>query len=108
VAADHRIVETSIRIDPGEAIVQGASVSFPVAVRATQVRVLDANALREQIKGKSLDEARAILEPYGEVALSVWPEWVGTIPTIDARLELTVGPEAPSPAPGSPGGSVAP
>jgi baseplate J-like protein len=108
VAADHRIVESAIRVDPGEAIVQGESVSFPVTVRATQVRVLDVEALREQVKGKPVDEARDILEGYGEVTLSVWPDWVGTIPTIDARLELTVGPEAPSPEPGSPSGSGAP
>jgi hypothetical protein len=108
VAADHRIVESSIRIDTGEPIVQGESVSFPVTARAAQVRVLDANALREQVKGKAVDEARSILEQYGEVTLSVWPDWVATIPTIDARLELSVGPEAPSPEPGTPSGSVAP
>ena len=108
VAADHRIIESSIDTDIGEAIVQGESVTFPVTVRATQVRVLDANALREQIKGRPLDEARSILEGYGDVTLSVWPDWVATIPTIDARLELSVGPAAPSPEPGSPSGSVAP
>ncbi|MEX2010639.1 MAG: baseplate J/gp47 family protein [Chloroflexota bacterium] len=108
VVAEHRIVESSIQVDPDEAIVQGESVSFPVTVRATQVRLLDAKALREQIKGKPVDEARSILRQYGLVTLSVWPDWVATIPTIDARLELRVGPEAPSPEPGSPSGSVAP
>ncbi len=95
VAADHRIVESSIDIDVGDAIVQGENVSFPVTARAAQMRVLDANALREQVKGKPIDEARSILEDYGEVTLSVWPDWVATIPTIDARLALTVEPEAP-------------
>jgi hypothetical protein len=108
VAADHQIVESSIRTDPGEPIVQGESVSFPVTVQATQIRVLDPKALREQIKGKPLGEAREILAGYGEVTLSVWPEWVGTIPTIDARLQLTVGPAGSSPEPGTPSGSVAP
>lgn len=107
VAADHRIVDSSIQTDPGEPIVQGENVSFPVTVRATQVRLLDADALRGQVKGKSLDEARAILGEYGEVTLSVWPDWVGTIPTIDARLALTVEPESPGPEP-DPSGSVAP
>jgi len=107
-AADHRIIEGSIDTDIGEPIVQGESVSFPVTVRATQVRVLDANALREQIKGKPIEEARSILEGYGEVTLSVWPDWVATIPTIDARLELSVGPATPSPEPGSPSGSITP
>jgi Baseplate J-like protein len=108
VAAEHQIVETSIRTDPGEPIVQGESVSFPVTVRATQIRLLDARALREQVKGKTLDQARAILEDYGDVTLSVWPDWVSTIPTIDARLELRVGAAGPSPEPGTPSSSVAP
>jgi hypothetical protein len=37
--------------------------------------------------------------------MSVWPDWVTTIPTIDARLQLEVGPAAPTEAPS---GSAAP
>ena len=109
VAADHRLVESSIQIDIGEALVQGQDVSFPVTVRATQVRVLDAEALRGQVKGRSLAEARSILEQVGDVDMSVWPDWVTTIPTIDARLQLEVGPAAPTAAPvAAPSGSAAP
>jgi hypothetical protein len=108
VTADHRLVESSIRIEIGEAIVLGESVSFPVTARAAQVRVLDRNALREQVKGRSIAEARSILDEFGEVELTVWPDWVATIPTIDARLELRVGPEAPGPEPSDAGGSAAP
>lgn len=108
VAADHRLIESSIETEIGDAIVQGESVTFPVTVRASQVRVLDASALRAEIKGKLIAEARSILEEYGDVALTVWPDWVATIPTIDARLELTVTPAASSPEPSRPGGSVAP
>jgi hypothetical protein len=108
VAADHRLIESSIETEIGDAIVLGESVTFPVTVRASQVRVLDANALREEIKGKPIAEARSILEEYGDVDLTVWPDWVATIPTIDARLELTVTPAASSPEPSRPGGSVAP
>ncbi|MDQ2964911.1 MAG: baseplate J/gp47 family protein, partial [Chloroflexota bacterium] len=61
VAADHRLIESSVDIKIGEAIVQGESVSFPVTARAAQVRVLDEKALREQIKGRSIADARAIL-----------------------------------------------
>jgi baseplate J-like protein len=108
VASDHRLVESSIHIDIGEAIVQGGNVSFPVTATAAQVRVLDAHALRERVKGRPLEEARSILGEVGDVELSVWPDWVETIPTIDARLELKVEPEAPSPGPNDASGSPSP
>ncbi|HEV8489457.1 MAG TPA: baseplate J/gp47 family protein [Candidatus Limnocylindrales bacterium] len=108
VTADHRLVESSIQIDIGEALVQGENVSFPVTVRAAQVRVLEADALRGQIKGRSLAEARSILEEFGDVEMSVWPDWVTTIPTIDARLQLEVGPAPLSPAPSPADGTTAP
>ena len=40
--------------------------------------------------GRPLDEARRILGPYGTVHLSVWPDWVSTVPTLDGRVELTL------------------
>ncbi|MGZ8528490.1 MAG: hypothetical protein ACXWWR_06810, partial [Candidatus Limnocylindrales bacterium] len=56
---------------------------------------------RESIKGKSVDEARSILGRYGTVSIDTWPGFVSSIPTIDARLDLTVASDAgaPSPAP---------
>jgi hypothetical protein len=39
--------------------------------------------------GRPLAEARAILATYGEAELSVWPEWVGTIPTFDTRVAVS-------------------
>ena len=67
------------------------------------IAVLDPAALREEIKGKSVDEARSILGRYGTVTISTWPGFVSSIPTIDARLDLTVGGDgaASSPAPSS-------
>src|SRR3712207_8880408 len=54
---------------------------------ASQIRLVDTPALREEIKGKPVEEARAILDQYGDVDLSVWPDWVSAIPTLDGRLE---------------------
>ena len=38
--------------------------------------------------GKPLDQAREILATYGEAQLNVWPDWVGTVPTLDTRVEV--------------------
>jgi hypothetical protein len=112
VAEGYRLVEDSIEIVPGDPVVDGETVTFPVSASAQQIRLLDADRLREEIKGKPIAQARTLLERYGAVRLNVWPEWVTAIPTIDARLTLRIeAPPAagsgPSPSP-RPGASPAP
>ena len=78
-----------------EIVVTGTSITFPVAATARQIATLDPAAIEAQILGKPVDEARSILEAYGPVELTVWPDWVATIPTIDSRVEVAVnGPVA--------------
>jgi hypothetical protein len=117
VQTGHRLVDDSIEVGPAEASIDGEIVTFTLTAGARQIRVLDAADLRELVRGKPVEEARRLLETYGEVELSVWPDWVTTIPTIDARLELTVdsdagggaGRSSPSPrASAAPTGSAAP
>ncbi|MGZ3632696.1 MAG: hypothetical protein ACXVAH_08505, partial [Candidatus Limnocylindrales bacterium] len=55
-------------------------------------RQLDQAALLAQVKGKSVDEARAILEPFGAVSIQTWPFYVSSIPTFDNRVTLTIAP----------------
>jgi hypothetical protein len=117
VAADHRLVEDSVSVTTGEPTIDGAVVTFPVTATAQQVRELDAKALLAQVKGKSVPQARSILEQFGQVELSVWPDWVTAIPTIDARVSLTAETSSTPVEPGesgspdetgSPGASAAP
>ncbi len=89
----HRLVEGSVKVDVDPAIVSGGRVTFPVTATASQVPILDAAALKASILGLSLADARAALEPYGRVELSAWPDWVGSIPTIDGRVDLRVSGE---------------
>ena len=51
--------------------------------------------------GRTLDEARDILAAYGTAQVHAWPDWVSTIPTFDARVELVIDEALPveSPAP---------
>jgi hypothetical protein len=97
----YRLIEASIEIEPGDPFVEGEAVVFPLSARASQVAVLDRDELLAAIKGRPVHQARAILEEFGQVDVEVWPDWVTTIPTLDARLSLEieeVGAEGASPS----------
>ncbi|MEO8462767.1 MAG: baseplate J/gp47 family protein [Chloroflexota bacterium] len=92
--------ESSIAIKVGSPIVAGTTITFPVTVRATETRDVDEAALRAMIHGLGVPQARTVLGAYGAVTITVWPDWVTTIPTNDARLALTI--EIPPGSSGSP------
>ena len=92
---------SDIQVSPGS--LQGGAIRFPVTVTARQVRLLDPEAIEAEIRGLSLDDARAALEGYGTVDLQVWPDWVSAVPTIDGRVQVTIdrgdGPPVEGPTP---------
>ncbi len=90
VDPDHELVAGSTQIKVGDAVVSGQSVSFPVTATAQQIAILDAAELTAMVLGKPVDEARRILEPYGQVELSVSPDWSGSVPSFASRVNLTV------------------
>jgi hypothetical protein len=57
--------------------------------------VPDAAELKRLILGKPFDEARSILAPFGNVELKLWPDWVTSVPTLDARVDVEVQPPLP-------------
>jgi hypothetical protein len=110
VGADHRLVEGSVEIVPGDPTVSAGEVSFPVTAKATRVPILDPAQLLGLIKGRTVAEARTILAQFGDVVITPWPEWVTSIPGIESRVTIEIvgqtggtSDESPSPA-----GSVAP
>ena len=107
-----RLDEWSIVQTLGEPIIIGTSITFPVTVRATETRIIDGTALRDRIRGLGLPQARTVLGAYGQVTISVWPDWVTTIPANDNRVSLEIdeptGSSAPSTTGGSQGASGAP
>ncbi len=107
VDPDHQLVAGSVQIDVGDPVVVGQTVSVPVTASAQQVAILDPDELTRLILGKPIDEARAILEPYGEVAISVSPDWSGSIPSFESRVDLTVAEQVRIETP-APSGSATP
>ena len=106
VDPDHQLVAGSTDIEVGDAVVNGQSVSFPVTVSAQQIAVLDPGDLTKMVVGKPVEEAKAILAPYGDVVITVSPDWSGSVPGFESRVHLTVATpvqiETPAPS-GSPG-----
>lgn len=90
VAAGSELVEDSIDIEVGTAVVVDGVVTFPVSASATQVAVLDPDELKTLILGKTPAEAEVILAPYGTAVIELSPSWVSTIPTFENRVDLTV------------------
>ena len=101
-----QVDEGSIVPTLGVPIIIGTTITFPVTVRATETRIVDAAALRDRIRGLGLPQARTVLGAYGQVTISVWPDWVTTIPDNDSRVSFEIdGPTGSGALPSSPGGS---
>jgi len=98
VEPGYALVDGSSEVSPAQGVVEGGVITFPVTITARQVLQLDTAAIESEIRGKPLAEAQTILQRYGTPELSVWPDWVGTIPTIDARVDVRSSvPEAGTP-----------
>jgi hypothetical protein len=104
VKADHELVAGSVVVSVGKATVSGDTVSFPATATAQQVAVLDPGTLRRLVLGKSLDDARTALAQFGDVTVTAWPDWVGSVPTIESRVSVSIDASVPveTPAPSGP------
>ena len=99
VAPGNVLVDGSVRIEPGTPVVEGQEISFPVAVRAAQVAIPDAAELKSLVMGRTADEAEELLAEYGEVEVTLWPDWVSSVPTMDGRVTVEVGTPIPAEEP---------
>jgi hypothetical protein len=105
VRTGYSLVASSITTKVGDTVTDGSALSVPVTVEAVQVPNLDSGVLRNLVLGKSLDEARSILSKYGDVKISVSPDWASSMPSFDFRIDLqlvvpTLEPST-SPSPGA-------
>ena len=84
------LVEDSTSVTVGEGSVEGGTIVFQVEVSAKQVRPLDAAELEAMVLGLPEAEAEEVLAEYGEVVIVLWPDWAGSVPSLDQRVTLTV------------------
>jgi hypothetical protein len=77
-----------------------------VTVTALAARRIDEAAVRGQIAGKTVAEARDALKDLGEVVIDLWPAWVDRLPQLDFRIEIVPEVRAPTGSSGeTPAGS---
>jgi len=77
----------------------GETVTYPFTIAGMQVHDVDQAALIESIRGLVLPEARTKLAAYGDAQVTLWPDWVTTIPDNVDRITLTLAEPAPAPSP---------
>ncbi len=92
VPESYQLFEDSISTAAKRPQVEGRTVRYAAEGSGEIWRPLDEAALREQVRGRTVPEARQILERYGSVVIETWPEYVGSITTLDPRLSLTIAP----------------
>jgi hypothetical protein len=91
-----RVFPETVTTQLSDGVVDGSNVVYQVVVQARQYTQVDGARLEESIRGKTLSEARSILEPFGKVVLTVWPDFIPTVPDDARRINLTVeNPEIP-------------
>lgn len=77
--------------------VVGTSVVYNVTASAWSFVQPDTAQVIEQVRGRSLAEARARLAQLGEAEIVIWPEFVDRLPEQPARISVSV--EQPAVAP---------
>ena len=90
ISSGYQLVDGSTQVTVGDGTVVGGVVQFPVEGSAKQVRPIDAAALKQQVLGLGRAEAMDLLRPYGAVEITLWPDWVSGVPSLDQRVTLTI------------------
>ncbi len=84
------VLPGGLAIETGEGVVEDGGIRFESQARADAFQVIDEDAVLERIAGLPVSEARAILEGIGASTVSVWPEFLGDLPSDPDRIRLDV------------------
>ncbi len=82
--------EATISHGPGQ--VAHDLISYEVDASALTYTAPDQQSLVNQVRGKTLTEARDILSTYGMVDIVMWPDFIDRLPDQVSRIGLTVTP----------------
>jgi len=84
------LMDGSLTTTMGSPTNDGAVVSIPVTANAAEAATVSIDALKANIKGKSVADARAYLLQFGDATVSLSPWWASSVPTYDFRIDLTL------------------
>jgi hypothetical protein len=81
-----------ITVGPGE--VADGLITYEVDASVLTYTAPDQPSLVNQVRGKTIAEAKTILSAYGIVDIVIWPEFIDRLPDQASRISLTVTPPA--------------
>ncbi len=93
--AGHELLPESVEVVLDEATLTGGVLTVPVEVTARTIGRIDIAEVRARIAGRSADEAESALADIGTPSVELWPGWVGTVPSLDWRVEIRIEEDAP-------------
>lgn len=70
----------------------GGLITYEVSASALVYSAPDSATLIDEVRGKTVSDAEAILSRYGMVEISMWPEFVDRLPEQNTRISLTIAP----------------
>jgi hypothetical protein len=91
------IVGEGVTVERGAGLPLGTTVLYRATAQARVYREPDRQALLEQIRGRTVSEAQAILDEHGAAEITIWPDVVDRVPEQVARISLTILPPQESP-----------
>ena len=86
----HRLVLDDAAVDVVSTLATSDGARVTVAVRASAVRVVDAAAVVDRVRGRPADEAEAALADLGAASVSLWPGWVADVPELTWRIDVSI------------------
>ena len=90
VPSGHELLPDSIDVAIHEASVAGESMRVDVTATGRSAAAIDTSEVADRIAGLAPAEAEAALEDLGHATVELWPDWVGSVPTMGWRIEVRV------------------
>jgi hypothetical protein len=79
-------------ISVGPGVVANGVISYEVDASVLVYTAPDQASLVNQVRGKTISEAKTILSAYGVVDIVIWPDFIDRLPDQASRISLTVTP----------------
>jgi hypothetical protein len=85
-----------LSVQTGDGVAEDGGIRFDGTASAVAYQIIDKDAVLARIAGLPVSEARAILEDIGAATVSVWPDFLGDLPSDRNRIRLDVLDPSPS------------
>jgi hypothetical protein len=86
----HEIIPDTASVVLGGARLEGDALTVEVTSSARAATQVSELAIREGARGRSVEEAEAVLAALGDARVELWPGWVTTVPEADWRVEVRI------------------